>query len=106
MSLVPCPFIPCSFTVELGDSCKQPQATSGPEDANKIAGQTKSKPDAEERTEKGRVQKLNAVSDQRLQVRVEAGAPCGFSKCSTMRRCIYGPETPNVVQDNELKIIL
>lgn len=81
---------------ELGDSFKKPQATSGPEGANEIAVQTKSKPDADERTEEGLVQKLNTVSDKRLQLPAEAVARCGFSKCTTVR-CIYGSETSNVV---------
>lgn len=92
-------------TAALGDSYEKPWAASGLEDSNnKTTGQTKSKPDAEERTEEGLVRKLSAVSDQRLQVRAEAGAPCGFSKCTTMRRRIYGSETLNVVQNNEVKI--
>ena len=93
-------------TAELGESCEEPWATSGPEDANKIPGQTKSKPDAGKRMEEGEVRKFSAVSHQKLRVRVEAGAPCGFSKCIAMRRHIYGSEAPNVVQNNELKIKL
>ncbi|KQK80546.1 hypothetical protein AAES_95180 [Amazona aestiva] len=57
-------FLPSTWvTAELGDSCKKPQATSGPEGANEIAVQTKSKPDADERTEEGLIRKLNTISD-------------------------------------------
>lgn len=43
-------------STQLRDSCKEPWATSGIEDVNKITDQTKSKPDAVERTEQGLVQ--------------------------------------------------
>ncbi|XP_053929985.1 uncharacterized protein LOC128852993 isoform X5 [Cuculus canorus] len=61
--------IPSTWVVvEWEASFKEPWATSGPENENKITCRTKSKPDAEGRMEEILIWKLNVVCNQRIQV--------------------------------------